>query len=92
MQTVAGVISLLNDYKLSKGEGPLGWLNPWLYGEGREGFNDITIGSNPGCGTEGFRATKGWDPVRPARLVSSFSTLGLTPSSIGYGSWDARLS
>jgi tripeptidyl-peptidase-1 len=27
------------------------------------GFNDITSGSNPGCNTNGFPATKGWDPV-----------------------------
>ena len=26
-------------------------------------FNDITSGSNPGCGTEGFYAQPGWDPV-----------------------------
>jgi tripeptidyl-peptidase I len=23
----------------------------------------ITTGSNPGCGTNGFAAVKGWDPV-----------------------------
>ena len=26
-------------------------------------FNDITNGTNPGCGTVGFTAVKGWDPV-----------------------------
>jgi tripeptidyl-peptidase-1 len=26
-------------------------------------YNDITNGTNPGCGTLGFNATKGWDPV-----------------------------
>jgi len=26
-------------------------------------FNDVTNGTNPGCGTVGFNATKGWDPV-----------------------------
>ncbi len=88
---MAGVISLLNDYKLSKGKPAFGWLNPWLYSNGLAGFNDITYGSNPGCKTAGFPAIAGWDPVRPAGLVSSFSTLGLTPSSIGYGSRDARL-
>ncbi|KAI9435588.1 subtilisin-like protein [Lactarius indigo] len=60
---VAGVISLLNDYLISKGKKPLGWLNPWLYSRGKAGFNDITSGSNPGCKTDGFSATAGWDPV-----------------------------
>ncbi|KAF8267312.1 subtilisin-like protein [Lactarius quietus] len=61
--TVAGIISLLNDYLISKGQPPLGFLNPWLYGEGLASFNDITSGSNPGCGTKGFPAIVGWDPV-----------------------------
>ncbi|KAH8980540.1 subtilisin-like protein [Lactarius akahatsu] len=60
---VAGIISLLNDYRLSTGRKPLGFLNPWLYGIGIDGLNDITSGSNPGCGTDGFTAIVGWDPV-----------------------------
>ncbi|KAF8263397.1 peptidase S8/S53 domain-containing protein [Lactarius quietus] len=61
--TVAGIISLLNDHLISKGKPPLGFLNPWLYSKGLAGFNDITSGSNPGCGTDGFSAIVGWDPV-----------------------------
>lgn len=35
-----------------------------IYSAGFAGaFNDITEGSNPGCGTEGYNATAGWDPV-----------------------------
>ena len=64
------IISLLNDYLLSVGEDPLGFINPLIYGFGLETFTDITYGSNPGCGTEGFSATTGWDPVRLPRLVS----------------------
>ena len=26
-------------------------------------FNDITNGTNPGCGTDGFPTATGWDPV-----------------------------
>ncbi|KAI9449976.1 subtilisin-like protein [Lactarius psammicola] len=61
--TVAGIISLLNDFLLSKGRDPLGFLNPRLYGTGIAGLNDITFGDNPGCGTDGFPAVAGWDPV-----------------------------
>ncbi|KAF8262927.1 peptidase S8/S53 domain-containing protein [Lactarius quietus] len=61
--TVAGIVSLLNDYQLSHGRPALGFLNPWLYGDGLAGFRDITTGSNPGCGTDGFSAAIGWDPV-----------------------------
>ncbi|KAI9439772.1 subtilisin-like protein [Lactarius indigo] len=60
---VAGIISLINDYQISKGRNPLGFLNPWLYGIARAGLNDITKGSNPGCETDGFSAIEGWDPV-----------------------------
>ncbi|KAH9018609.1 subtilisin-like protein [Lactarius hengduanensis] len=61
--TAAGIISLLNDYRISNGKAPLGFLNLWLYGIFLEGLNDITSGSNPGCNTNGFSAVPGWDPV-----------------------------
>lgn len=61
--TFAAVVALLNDARLSKGKAPLGFLNPLLYSKGISGFNDITAGNNPGCGTPGFNATAGWDPV-----------------------------
>jgi len=61
--TAAGVISLLNDFLISKGKSPLGFLNPLIYSTAATGFNDITSGSNPGCGTSGFSVAKGWDPV-----------------------------
>ncbi|KAJ1304004.1 hypothetical protein OPQ81_008412 [Rhizoctonia solani] len=61
--TFAGVIALLNDYRLSQGKPPLGFLNPWLYSNATSALNDITSGNNPGCGTNGFTARAGWDPV-----------------------------
>jgi len=56
---------------LSEGMAALGFLNPWLYSYGLTGLRDIKIGSNPGCGTPGFPAVAGWDPVGSARLVAS---------------------
>ncbi len=88
LQTVAGIVSLLNDYLLSQGKVSLGFLNPWLYSRALAGFNDITSGSNPGCKTDGFSAIAGWDPVRPTELLSLH---WLTLGSIGHGSWDAQL-
>ncbi|KAH9012922.1 subtilisin-like protein [Lactarius hengduanensis] len=61
--TAAGIISLLNDYRISNGRSPLGFLNIWLYSVLLPGLNDITSGSNPGCNTDGFSAVPGWDPV-----------------------------
>jgi len=40
----------------------VGFVNPVLYAH-PEMFNDITLGDNPGCGTNGFEAVPGWDPV-----------------------------
>ncbi len=73
LQVVAGIISLLNDWRISTGQEPLGFLNLWLYGRCYEShaLNDITRGSNPGCGTPGFSAIAGWDPVSSTRLVTS---------------------
>ncbi|CCL99284.1 uncharacterized protein FIBRA_01300 [Fibroporia radiculosa] len=64
--TFSGFVSLLNDARLAKKLPPLGFLNPLIYAAGAfapKAFNDIVGGSNPGCGTEGFNATIGWDPV-----------------------------
>ncbi|KAJ6481491.1 family S53 protease [Mycena vitilis] len=60
----ASMIALLNDLLIAAGKAPLGFLNPMLYSPtGRAAFNDITSGNNPGCGTNGFSASTGWDPV-----------------------------
>ncbi|KAG9083035.1 hypothetical protein FRC06_004718 [Ceratobasidium sp. 370] len=61
--TFAAVIALLNDYRISQGKPSLGWLNPWLYTKAVGALNDIKSGNNPGCGTRGFTARVGWDPV-----------------------------
>lgn len=58
----AGIVTLLNEARIAAGKGPIGFLNPTLYAN-PSAFNDITIGSNPGCGSGGFNATPGWDPV-----------------------------
>jgi len=44
------------------GKGSIGFINPTLY-EYPEVLNDIVIGGNQGCGTPGFTAVEGWDPV-----------------------------
>ncbi|KAI0744158.1 family S53 protease-like protein [Daedaleopsis nitida] len=61
--TFASVVALLNDRRLAAHLSPLGFLNPLLYSNASAAFNDITTGSNPGCGTQGFPAAAGWDPV-----------------------------
>ncbi len=76
LQVAAGIISLLNDYLLSKGQPALGLLNPWLYGYGFEALFDIATGSDPGCNTVGSSAIDGWDLVCSTGLVTcSLSTL-----------------
>ena len=67
--TWASVIALLNDARLNAGKPSLGFINPLLYSRGVSAFNDVTAGNNPGCGTEGFQAVAGWDPVR-SRFIS----------------------
>ncbi|KAI0661166.1 peptidase S8/S53 domain-containing protein, partial [Cubamyces menziesii] len=61
--TVASIIALVNDAILAGGGQQVGFLNPLLYSSAARAMNDITQGSNPGCGTNGFPATTGWDPV-----------------------------
>ena len=59
---VASLVVLLNEARIAAGKGPIGFLNPTLYAH-PEAFNDVTVGGNPGCGSDGFAAQPGWDPV-----------------------------
>ncbi|KAJ7624611.1 family S53 protease [Roridomyces roridus] len=60
----ASIIALVNDRLIGAGRPVLGFLNPFLYSPaGRAAFDDVVSGSNPGCGTDGFSASPGWDPV-----------------------------
>ncbi|TFK81380.1 subtilisin-like protein [Polyporus arcularius HHB13444] len=61
--TVGGLVALLNDAIFNDGGSALGFLNPLLYKLESGVLNDITQGSNPGCGTDGFTAAEGWDPI-----------------------------
>ncbi|KAL9051920.1 MAG: hypothetical protein Q9162_005704 [Coniocarpon cinnabarinum] len=58
----SAIINRIVEERLAIGKGPLGFLNPAMYAK-PDVFNDITNGTNPGCGTLGFNATTGWDPV-----------------------------
>jgi len=61
---VASMITLINDARIAAGKNSVGFLNPIIYNPlFSNAFNDITSGSNPGCGTDGFQAGCGWDPV-----------------------------
>eukprot|EP01038_Epipyxis_sp_PR26KG_P009117 gene9117-12298_t len=57
-----GIIALVNDARIKSGKSPLGFLNPFIYSNA-DLFTDVTSGNNPGCGTTGFYASAGWDPV-----------------------------
>ncbi|RPD54237.1 family S53 protease [Lentinus tigrinus ALCF2SS1-7] len=59
----ASVVALLNDARLNAGKAPLGFINPLLYSQGAAALNDVTNGSNAGCGKQGFPAMEGWDPA-----------------------------
>ncbi|RAO73388.1 uncharacterized protein BHQ10_009400 [Talaromyces amestolkiae] len=58
----ASVITLINEERLAIGKSSVGFINPVLY-LNPWALNDITNGTNLGCGTEGFPAVKGWDPA-----------------------------
>jgi len=57
--------------RLNAGKNTLVFLNPALYSNSGM-LNDIANGTNPGCGTHGFSAVPGWDPVTGlGRLMGS---------------------
>ena len=68
--TIAGLVGLINSYRLKNGKKTVGFLNPVLYAAHTStngtAFNDITNGNNActeeGCFCKtGFQAGEGWD-------------------------------
>jgi len=65
--TFAGLISLINDHRLTNKLPSLGFLNPRIYriaiNHPGEAFLDITKGNSKTSCSEGFPAVVGWDPT-----------------------------
>ncbi|KAI9648207.1 hypothetical protein NHQ30_002839 [Ciborinia camelliae] len=59
---VGAIITSVNAARMNIGKRPVGFINPVLYAN-PDVLNDITSGGNQGCGTTGFEAVTGWDPV-----------------------------
>lgn len=59
---VGAIFTLINEARLNAGKPVIGFVNPFLY-ENADALNDITSGRNYGCGTPGFEAVEGWDPL-----------------------------
>ncbi|OCL03888.1 subtilisin-like protein [Glonium stellatum] len=60
---VAAMVVLVNEARLAAGKPSLGFLNPAIYAHAAAFVRDVLVGRNPGCGTDGFEAGVGWDPV-----------------------------
>jgi tripeptidyl-peptidase-1 len=60
--TFGSIVTLINAARLDIGKSTVGFINPTIYSFPFI-FNDITSGGNQGCGTAGFEAVSGWDPV-----------------------------
>ena len=58
----ASILTRINEERLAAGKPTVGFVNPTLYAH-PEAFYDVTQGTNAGCGTNGFSAAEGWDPV-----------------------------
>ncbi|KAF1990249.1 putative alkaline serine protease AorO [Aulographum hederae CBS 113979] len=58
----AAILNRINEERIAAGKSTVGFVNPTLY-KNPQVLHDITNGSNPGCGTDGFAVSEGWDPV-----------------------------
>lgn len=58
----AAVLTLINQERQAVGKTPVGFINPVLYAN-PDTLTDIKNGSNANCGSSGFPAVEGWDPV-----------------------------
>lgn len=60
--TFASIVTRINEERIAAGKSTVGFVNPVLYANPGV-LHDITSGDNPGCNTNGFSASTGWDPV-----------------------------
>jgi tripeptidyl-peptidase-1 len=74
--TFASMVNLINEQRIANKKSPVGFLNPTLYANPQV-LNDVTKGGNQGCGTRGFNATVGWDPVTGLGTPNYPAMLGL---------------
>jgi hypothetical protein len=81
---VAGMISLVNAARVSRGQSTFGFINPWLYANAGAVVNDISSGNNfctasTTCCAQGYRASSGWDPVTGLGVINfqSFYNAGI---------------
>jgi tripeptidyl-peptidase-1 len=74
--TFGSILTIINEKRLQLGKSSIGFVNPVLYAH-PEVLNDITQGGNQGCGTAGFSASKGWDPVTGLGTPDSLKMLAL---------------
>ncbi|KAK5991871.1 Aorsin [Cladobotryum mycophilum] len=58
----ASVITLINQERAKVYKSSVGFINPVLYAN-TGALTDIKQGSNPNCGSSGFTAVEGWDPI-----------------------------
>ena len=73
---MASILTLINQERLKAGKSVVGFINPTAYAH-PEVFNDITTGSNGGCGTDGWEAVAGWDPATGLGTPNYDRMLGL---------------
>ncbi|KAI4733476.1 subtilisin-like protein [Aureobasidium sp. EXF-12298] len=74
--TFGSILTIINERRLQAGKSSIGFINPTLYAH-PEVLNDVTQGGNQGCGTPGFTASKGWDPVTGLGTPDSVKMLAL---------------
>lgn len=92
--TWGSIITLINEQLTKAGKSPAGFVQPLLY-KNPQAFHDITLGTNPGCGAQGFPASPGWDPVTglgtpnfPALLKVFMNAAGENGWNGGGGGWN----
>lgn len=73
---LGSILTLINQERLKANKSSIGFINPAAYAH-PEVFNDVTRGHNEGCGTDGWFAVPGWDPVTGLGTPNYPKMLGL---------------
>ena len=78
-----GYLALANQQAAANGQGPLGFINPPVYGIGlgtdyNANFHDVTSGSNGFTATVGYDLVTGWGSPNGSTLIDSLTGGGNT--------------
>lgn len=86
----ASILTRINDLRLRKGMSTVGFVNPALYAN-PQALHDITVGNNPGCGTNGNISRSRLDLLSTLLMLFVYRLFGCQGLGSSHRTWYSKL-